>query len=194
MARAESPADPTRRYQSPARNEPTVVTQDHISPGNDTFGTVPVMQVAVVVYDGVFDSGLAAILDVLGNAVTALGGRVHESPTWDVTMVGPAAQVRTGAGLLVAPKPLEHARTADLLVVPALWEDDPSVLIKHVAGDAFRPVRDLIAQARNRGPASTPSRAHRQDSVSPARQVARRLAGPVPLGILSRIACTSTAC
>jgi transcriptional regulator GlxA family with amidase domain len=111
------------------------------------------MQVAVVVYDGVFDSGLAAILDVLGNAVTALGGQVHESPTWDVTMVGPAPQVRTGAGLLVAPKPLEHAQTADLLVVPALWEDDPSVLIKHVAGDAFRPVRDLIAQARDRGTA-----------------------------------------
>lgn len=29
-------------------------------------GSVPAMQVAVVVYDGVFDSGLASILDVPG--------------------------------------------------------------------------------------------------------------------------------
>jgi hypothetical protein len=36
--------------------------------------TVPAMQVAVVVYDGVFDSGLTSILDVLDNA-NALGGR-----------------------------------------------------------------------------------------------------------------------
>ena len=41
------------------------------------FDTLPVMQVAVVVYDGVFDSGLAAILDVLDNA---LGGQITNRP------------------------------------------------------------------------------------------------------------------
>ena len=118
------------------------------------FGTVPVMQVAVVVYDGVFDSGLAAILDVLGNAVTALGGQVHEQPpAWDVTMVGPAPQVRTGAGLLVAPRPLEDARAADLLVVPAMWESDPSAVLNHACSEASLPVRNLITQARDRGTA-----------------------------------------
>ena len=82
------------------------------------------MQVALVVYDGVFDSGLAAILDVLDNA-NALGGQLHESPTWEVTMVGPSPRVRTGAGLQVRPEPLEQALTADLLVVPALAGSDP---------------------------------------------------------------------
>jgi transcriptional regulator GlxA family with amidase domain len=112
--------------------------------------TVPVMQVAVVAYDGVFDSGLTAILDVLGFA-NALGGQIHEPPTWNVTLVGPAPQVRTGAGLLVAPKPLEHAQTADLLVVPALVETQPSALLDHVGGDATLPVRNLIARTRDRG-------------------------------------------
>jgi hypothetical protein len=70
------------------------------------------MRVALVVYDGMFDSGLAAILDVLSNA-NALGGEIDHAPTWDVTMVGPKSQVRTGAGLLVAPQPLERAHDAD---------------------------------------------------------------------------------
>ena len=114
--------------------------------------TVPAMQVAVIVYDGVFDSGLAAILDVLQNA-NALGEQIHEAPTWDVTMVGPAPQVRTGAGLLVAPEPLEHARTADLLVVPAFANSQPAALIEHVGGEASAPLRDLIVRTRNRGTA-----------------------------------------
>jgi transcriptional regulator GlxA family with amidase domain len=117
------------------------------------FDTVHGMQVAVVVYDGVFDSGLAAILDVLGSAVTALGGQIPGSPAWDLMMVGPAPQVRTGAGLVVAPRPLEHARAADLLVVPALWESDPSAVLDHAGSDASLPVRNLIAQARDRGTA-----------------------------------------
>jgi transcriptional regulator GlxA family with amidase domain len=108
------------------------------------------MRVAVVVYDGIFDSGLAAILDVLQNA-NALGGQIHQPPTWDVTMVGPSPQVRTGAGLLVAPEPLDHAQTTDLLVVPALAKSDPSALLDHVAGEASLSVRNLIAQTHARG-------------------------------------------
>ena len=110
------------------------------------------MKVAIVVYDGVFDSGLAAILDVLDNA-NALGGQIHEAPTWNVTMVGASPQVRTGAGLTVAPEPLEHAQAADLLVVPALAESRPSALLDHVSGDVSLPVRNLIAHTRDRGTA-----------------------------------------
>jgi transcriptional regulator GlxA family with amidase domain len=124
---------------------------DHISGRSDTVDSVPAMHIAVVVYDGVFDSGLSAVLDVLDNA-NALGGQIHESsPTWNVTLVGPAPQVRTGAGFLVAPEPLEQADTADLLVVPALAGSNPSALLAHVGGDASLAVRDLIARTRVRG-------------------------------------------
>jgi hypothetical protein len=66
-------------------------------------------------------------------------------------MVGPAPQVRTGAGLLVAPEPLEHAQTADLLVVTALAGSEPAALLDYVGGDASLPVRELIARTRARG-------------------------------------------
>jgi transcriptional regulator GlxA family with amidase domain len=108
------------------------------------------MQVAVVVYDGVFDSGLTSILDVLDNA-NALGGQIHEAPTWNVTMIGSTPQVRTGAGLLVAPQPLEHAQTADLLVVPGLAGTSPEALLDYVGGDVSLSVRNLIAETRDRG-------------------------------------------
>jgi len=108
------------------------------------------MRVAVVVYDGVFDSGLTAVLDVLDNA-NALGVQIHEPPAWNVTMVGATPRVRTGAGLTVSPKPLEAAHTADLLVVPALAGSSPQALIEHVGGDVSRPVRDLIARTRKSG-------------------------------------------
>jgi transcriptional regulator GlxA family with amidase domain len=108
------------------------------------------MRVAVVVYDGVFDSGLTSILDVLDNANT-LGGQIPEPPTWTVTMVGPAAQVHTGAGLVVTPEPLAAAETTDLLVVPALGGSDPAALIDHVSGEISLPVRNLITRTRERG-------------------------------------------
>jgi transcriptional regulator GlxA family with amidase domain len=108
------------------------------------------MQVAVVVYDGVFDSGLTSVLDVLDNA-NGLGGQIHEPPTWNVTMVGASSQVRTGAGLVVTPEPFEAAEAADLLVVPALAGSSPEALIDHVGGDVSLPVRTLIARTRERG-------------------------------------------
>ncbi|WP_243639856.1 GlxA family transcriptional regulator [Streptacidiphilus pinicola] len=51
----------------------------------------------------------------------------------------------------MAPQPLTQAETADLLVVPALAESDPSALLDHVGGAASRSVRDLIARTRERG-------------------------------------------
>ena len=92
-----------------------------------------------MVYDGVFDSGLTSILDVLDNA-SALGRQIHEPPTWNVTMVGSTRQVKTGAGLVVAPQPLEHVQTTDLLVVPALAGTSPEALLDHVGGDVSLPV------------------------------------------------------
>jgi transcriptional regulator GlxA family with amidase domain len=107
------------------------------------------MEVAVLVYDGVFDSGLAAILDVLKNA-NAMGEEISESPAWNVTTVATQPVVRTGAGHLVDCKPLERAETADLLMVAARGRS-PEEVLGFVSGDQSLPERDLIARARNRG-------------------------------------------
>lgn len=117
------------------------------------------MKVAVLVYEGVFDSGLAAILDVLdsanamGEEADVMGEQIVEPPSWHVTTVGPQPQVRTGAGHLVTAEPLAHADAADLLLVPALAERRPAALLDHVGGDQSLPVRNLIARTRERGAA-----------------------------------------
>jgi transcriptional regulator GlxA family with amidase domain len=125
---------------------------DNISGGNDTIDTVYVMEVAVLVYNGVFDSGLAAILDVLDGA-NAMGQEISEPPTWNVTTVGFEPEVHTGAGHLVATKPLACAETTDLLIVPAMAERRPTQLLEHVGGAQSLPVREHISQARERGTA-----------------------------------------
>ncbi len=108
------------------------------------------MNVAVLVYDGVFDSGLAAILDVLDGA-NAMGGQISQPPTWTVTTVGFAAQVKTGAGHLVNTEPVSHAESADLLIIPALAERRPPELLDFVSGDRSAPLKELIARTSERG-------------------------------------------
>jgi transcriptional regulator GlxA family with amidase domain len=109
------------------------------------------MEVAVLVLDGVFDSGLASILDVLDNA-NALAGEIGEATSWNVTTVGSRPQVRTGAGHLVTTVPLARADQADLLIVPAV-PFQPEALPDCVSGDQTLPARNLIARTRQRGAA-----------------------------------------
>ncbi|MFF7242261.1 DJ-1/PfpI family protein, partial [Streptomyces collinus] len=108
------------------------------------------MNVGVLVYDGVFDSGLSAILDLL-DAANAMGQEIADPPTWNVTMVGFQPQVRTGAGHLVTARPVEQVDSVDLLIVPALAERQPTALLEQVTGVSLLPVRSLIAQTWDRG-------------------------------------------
>ncbi|MBF9072051.1 GlxA family transcriptional regulator [Streptacidiphilus fuscans] len=111
------------------------------------------MKVAVLVYDGVFDSGLAAVLDVLdgANAMAEADEARSAGPQWTVTTVGFAPQIRTGAGHLVETAPIDHVDEADLLVVPALGERRPDALLAAVGSEALAPVRELVADAAGRG-------------------------------------------
>ncbi|MEU6344159.1 helix-turn-helix domain-containing protein [Streptomyces sp. NPDC046977] len=109
------------------------------------------MDIAVVVYDGVFDSGLSAILDVLQAANAMRGELPQPPPEWNVTTVGFRRRVRTGAGHTVAAAPVAAAAGADLLLVPALAERRPDALLERVAGDGTAPVRRLVARTRREG-------------------------------------------
>src|SRR5215469_3015569 len=111
----------------------TCGTSGHVSGRNATCDSVSDMDVAVLVHDGVFDSGLAAILDVLDNA-NAMGEEISEPPIWNVTTVATQPVVRTGAGHLVDCKPLERAETADLLMVAARGRS-PGEVLGFVSGD-----------------------------------------------------------
>lgn len=108
------------------------------------------MHVAVLAYDGVFDSGLAAVLDVLDTA-NAMAPEISGPPVWTVTTVGFQPRVRTGAGHIVTTEPVALAESADLLIVPALAERRPVALLDIVGADSSAPARNLIARTRERG-------------------------------------------
>lgn len=108
------------------------------------------MDIAVLAYDGVFDSGLAAILDVLDGANGMRTELPEPPPAWNVTTVGFRRRVRTGAGHVVTTAPVAEAEKADLLLVPALAERRPDALIAHVSGPASAAARRLVVAARER--------------------------------------------
>jgi transcriptional regulator GlxA family with amidase domain len=112
--------------------------------------TVSVMKVAILVVDGVFDSGLAAVLDVLRTA-NELRTELPNPPHWQVRTVGIGTPVRTAAGLAVPVDPPETAADADLLVVPGLSRPVPADLVSYVSGPECAPVRLLLADAYARG-------------------------------------------
>ncbi|WP_328884012.1 GlxA family transcriptional regulator [Streptomyces sp. NBC_00299] len=109
------------------------------------------MDVAVLAYDGVFDSGLSALLDVIDGANAMREELPKPPPAWNVSTVGFRRRIRTGAGHVVETLPADTAKGADLLLVPALAERRPDALIAHVSGSATEPVRRLVAATRERG-------------------------------------------
>jgi transcriptional regulator GlxA family with amidase domain len=114
--------------------------------------SISVMEIAVLIDDGVFDSGLAAILDVLDYA-NAMAEEIPESPSWHATVVGVQPEVRTGTGHVVTTEPAAQVERADLLIVPARAVRRPAEVLDYVIGDQSLPVRTLIARTRERGTA-----------------------------------------
>ncbi|MCX4911687.1 GlxA family transcriptional regulator [Streptomyces sp. NBC_00878] len=108
------------------------------------------MDVAILVDDDMFDSGLAGILDVLDNA-NAMGRELDKPLSWNVTKVGFQPQVRTGAGHLVTVEPVEHAEAADLLIVPARAARRPAEVLDYVGSAQSLPAQKLLIRTRERG-------------------------------------------
>ncbi|WP_435260482.1 GlxA family transcriptional regulator [Streptomyces sp. 1222.5] len=108
------------------------------------------MRIAVLVLEGVFDSGLASALDVLGTANELRSQTDQPPPAWDIHVVGFAEHVVTGAGHVVSTKPATDVKP-DLWLVPALSEKDPQRLVDLVTSDVHAPARDLLTEAEAQG-------------------------------------------
>ena len=76
------------------------------------------MRVAVLVLDGVFDTGLSVVLDTLetANALASAGQRVGR---YEVTLCGLRRSVRTHQGFRVDLAPVDEQRP-DMVIVPAM--------------------------------------------------------------------------
>ena len=103
------------------------------------------MRLHLLVLDGVFDLGLAALLDTLSTA-NQLAGTLADAPApIELTVVGVRRRVRTAHGLTVPVVPEVRARRPDAVLVPALGDKMPDDLAKRLT----RPdIPDAIALLR----------------------------------------------
>jgi len=103
------------------------------------------MKINVLALDGVFDSGLAVVLDAfaIANELAAMSGL--ESPRFDVTLTGMRRRIRTAQGLGVPAAAAEDKKTPDWVVVPAIGCKMPAPL-EHALRRAD--VRDALAMLR----------------------------------------------
>jgi transcriptional regulator GlxA family with amidase domain len=86
------------------------------------------MRVAVLALDGVFDLGLAAVLDTLGTAGDlALAGEL-QAPRFEIRIVGLRRRVVTQQGLVVPVVPVADGWLPDVAIVPALGCKVPETL------------------------------------------------------------------
>lgn len=109
------------------------------------------MRVSVLMVDGVFDSGLATVCDVLAAANLFRAELPSAPPPWEVTIVGTRRHLHTAAGHRVTTAPIEASDPGDVLIVPALGLHSPADLLAAVESPALNPTVTEIAAAHARG-------------------------------------------
>jgi transcriptional regulator GlxA family with amidase domain len=105
------------------------------------------MRVSVVAFDGVFDTGLASILDTLAFANVLAGGG---GPKFQVRVVGMRKRIETAQGLRLEVD--ASGRWSSLIVVPALFASSAEMLDEALAR---RDVTELCGALRDRADART---------------------------------------
>ena len=101
------------------------------------------MRIDVLALDGVFDTGLAALLDVFATANELSGGK----RPLRVRTIGVRRRVRTGLGQLVPVQAADDGDRPDVVVAPALGTKTPEAL---AAALQRRDVHDAVELLRDR--------------------------------------------
>jgi transcriptional regulator GlxA family with amidase domain len=91
------------------------------------------MRLHLLILDGVFDLGLAALTDTLTTA-NELAGTLAQAPApIEITFVGVRRRVRTAQGLTVPVLPVHSVKSPDVVLVPALGAKMPAALAARLA-------------------------------------------------------------
>ncbi|MEK6346279.1 MAG: helix-turn-helix domain-containing protein [Burkholderia sp.] len=90
------------------------------------------MKLAILVVDGVFDTGLTVLLDVFSTA-NELAAAAGNAPPFEVDVVGAGRSVRTALGLTAAVEPADALRKPDWVIVPAINAKQPDRLTEALA-------------------------------------------------------------
>src|SRR5271168_4804560 len=109
------------------------------------------MKIDVLVLEGVFDTGLATVLDAFGtaNELAELFGLT--SLRFDVSIVGVRRSVRTSQGLSVPVISVAGRRAPDLAVVPALGYKMPATLAPALARPDVRDAGEMLRRWAGEG-------------------------------------------
>ena len=95
---------------------------------NDNFDIIIAMKLHILVCDGVFDLGLAALTDTVGLA-NAMAGSLPQAPAHiELTLVGVRRRIRTAQGLTVPVVPARGVPEPDVVLVPAFGDKMPDTL------------------------------------------------------------------
>jgi transcriptional regulator GlxA family with amidase domain len=91
------------------------------------------MKIDVLVVDGVFDTGLSAVLDAFATANELAVAQGLTSAVFDVSIVGLRRNVHTNMGFTVRALPVKGRPRRDWVIIPAIGERTPEPLTRALA-------------------------------------------------------------
>jgi transcriptional regulator GlxA family with amidase domain len=118
---------------------------------NDIFDIDLAMRIDVLAVNGVFDTGLAAVIDAFATANELAAAQGLASIAFDVTVVGLRRHVRTKQGFTVPVSPADGRVPADWVVVPAIGEKAPEPLIAALASSEIGAAARLLRRWSDSG-------------------------------------------
>lgn len=109
------------------------------------------MRIHILVLNGVFDTGLAAVLDAFGtaNALAEMTG--VSSLRFQIKVVGLRKSITTARGLSMPVSAAARAQTPDAVVMPALLHMRPEPLVRALAGREVREAGVVLRKWSGRG-------------------------------------------
>jgi len=115
------------------------------------FDTAVAMRIHILALNGVFDTGLAAVLDAFGtaNALAEMTGIA--SLRFQVKMVGLRKSITTAHGLSVPAIAAARAQTPDAVVMPAIMHLRPDPLVRALASSEVREAGEVLRKWAGRG-------------------------------------------
>jgi transcriptional regulator GlxA family with amidase domain len=109
------------------------------------------MKIDVLILNGVFDTGLAAVLDAFATANELAVAQGLTSVAFEVSLVGLSRQVRTNQGFTVPVSPAKGHTPADWVIVPAIGERTPEPLAAALARPETQAAARLLRQWADAG-------------------------------------------
>ena len=117
----------------------------------DIFAIVLAMKLQVLALDGVFDTGLATVLDVFATANDLAAMLSVDVARFEVAVVGVRRKVRTAHGLGVPLSGHFDPAAADWLVVPAIGAKTPELLVPALDRPEIRDAAGALRESATSG-------------------------------------------